>query len=101
MTGEIPLELGQLWKLETLGLGNNQLTGEVPAALGQLRNLNFIWLGGNQLTGEIPPKWAELSLLNMDLSGNRLEGCIPAGLERFVRSTADSNPDLRDCASDQ
>ena len=100
LTGEIPAELGHLWGLEALRLANNQLTGEIPASLGELRNLQYIWLADNQLTGEIPPLWAALSVMEMDLSGNRLEGCIPAGLEQFVDSTADSNPELRDCSSD-
>ena len=32
---------------------------------------------------------------------NRPEGCIAAGLEKFVRSTPDSNPDRMDCPAAQ
>ena len=31
------------------------------------------------------------------LNGNRLEGCIPAGLERFDILAHDGNPGLRRC----
>ena len=54
MTGEIPLELGNLTNLVHLRLDGNQLTGDIPAVLGRLTNLTALHLSGNQLTGCVP-----------------------------------------------
>ena len=45
MTG-VPAEVGQLSRLETLDLSNNQLTG-LPYELGNLKNLRGLNLSGN------------------------------------------------------
>ena len=45
MTG-VPAEVGQLSKLETLDLSNNQLTG-LPHELANLKNLRTLDLRGN------------------------------------------------------
>ena len=81
MTGEIPVELGNLSNLEYLLLGDNQLTGVIPEVLGNLSTLEGLWLSGNQLTGEIPAELSNLSYLHtLILSGNQLSGEIPAEL---------------------
>ena len=81
LTGEIPVELGQLYLLEVLNLSGNRLTGEIPAELGQLSRLRALNLSGNRLTGEIPAELGQLSRLRaLYLSGNRLTGEIPAEL---------------------
>ena len=81
LTGEIPMELGNLSNLETLDLGGNQLTGEIPTELGSLSNLAWLGLSGNQLTGEIPMELGNLSNLEtLDLGGNQLTGEIPTEL---------------------
>ena len=54
MTGEIPVELSKLAKLETLYLSRNQLTGKIPGELGQLAKLKDLIISDNQLTGCIP-----------------------------------------------
>ena len=36
LTGEIPVELGELAQLEDLDLGRNQLTGKIPGGAGGL-----------------------------------------------------------------
>ncbi|XP_054823620.1 probable LRR receptor-like serine/threonine-protein kinase At3g47570 isoform X2 [Prosopis cineraria] len=100
--GEIPQELGRLFRLQTLFISNNTLSEKFPVNItncSQLRNLSF---GGNNLTGKIPmeigylhklerlllPKnnlsgkipmsmWNLSSLAFLSLAGNNLEGSIP------------------------
>ena len=79
LSGEIPSELGNLEKLETLSLWGNQLSGEIPAALGNLSNLETLSLSFNQLSGSVPPQLGNLSNLKyLRLSYNSFTGCLPA-----------------------
>ena len=79
LNGEIPPELGNLEKLETLSLWGNQLSGEIPAALGNLANLETLSLSFNQLSGSVPAALDNLSNLKyLRLSYNSLTGCLPA-----------------------
>ena len=81
LTGEIPVELGDLSNLEWLVLSSNQLTGEIPTELGNLSNLEQLWLGSNQLMGEIPTELGNLSSLErLYLHSNHLTGVLPEGL---------------------
>ena len=59
LTGEIPLEIGNLTNLTALHLQNNQLTGSIPAEIGNLTNLTTLNLTNNQLT-EIPSEVCDL-----------------------------------------
>ena len=52
--GGIPRELGNLTRLDTLIVGNNQLTGKIPRELGELTKLTHIDLSGNFLTSLLP-----------------------------------------------
>ena len=54
LTGEIPVEIGNLTNLDHLYLYKNQLAGEIPSEIGNLINLTELSLGYNQLTGVIP-----------------------------------------------
>ena len=54
LTGEIPIEIGNLAKLGRLQLYENQLTGGIPASLGNLPRLWELYLAGNRLSGPIP-----------------------------------------------
>ena len=45
LTGEIPPEIGNLYKLERLDLSGNQLAGCVPAGLRDVGNNDFQELG--------------------------------------------------------
>lgn len=42
ISGEIPLELGKLSKLQTLDLSNNGFSGIIPESLGHLTNLRYL-----------------------------------------------------------
>ena len=53
VTGSIPSELGNLKKLERLGLFDNHLRGSIPPELGQLTNLIYITIG-RESTDRLP-----------------------------------------------
>ena len=81
LSGEIPAELGNLANLEILNLSVNGLSGEIPVKLGNLANLQRLYLYINQLSGEIPVKLGNLAnLQRLDLSDNDLSGEIPVEL---------------------
>ena len=85
MSGEIPLELGNLVNLEQLELLQNQLSGEIPPELGNLANLQVLSLGGNRLSGEIPPELGNLaSLVALALNSNQLTGSLPSSLSQLT-----------------
>ncbi|KMZ64600.1 hypothetical protein ZOSMA_35G00570 [Zostera marina] len=78
VTGEIPNQLRDLNKLQTLFLHTNLLSGKIPVSLGNLTGLVSLDLSNNALIGEIPPEFStlhRLSLLNLFI--NRLHGSIP------------------------
>ena len=88
MSGEIPVELGDLASLTVLSLSSNQLTGEIPTELGSLTNLTELSLWGNQLSGEIPVELGDLaSLQELYLSDNQLTGEIPVELGSLTNLT--------------
>ena len=73
---EAPESLGQLTNLQALYLHGNQLTA-VPESLGQLTNLQELWLGNNQLTA-LPESLGQLTNLRvLELGGNRLASPPP------------------------
>ena len=82
LSGEIPLELSNLYKLTVLGLSGNDLSGEIPPELGKLVSLERLSLNGNQLSGEIPLELGNLpNLRRLHLDENELSGCLPASLQ--------------------
>ena len=81
LRGTIPIELGSLSNLRALNLGGNQLTGTIPTELGNLYNLEVLRLYNNQLTGNIPVELSNLFYLrNLELFNNELTGTIPIEL---------------------
>ena len=96
LSGEIPLELGNLAHLEALSLRDNQLTGEIPAQLSNLYNLNSVHLAGNQLTGCLPANWQDVP--SNDFGDAGLPFCeasspesLPSETEKRPASTANSS----------
>ena len=86
LTGQIPVEMGNLAGLKGLSLENNNLTGPIPAELGELADLSLIYLFDNQLTGSIPVELGNLaSLIHLCLNGNQLTGTIPKELGRLAK----------------
>ncbi|GKF74012.1 leucine-rich repeat-containing protein, partial [Tanacetum coccineum] len=54
ISGNIPLSLGNLVRIESLDVSHNQLSGSIPQSLGQLGNLTILDVSNNMLTGKIP-----------------------------------------------
>ncbi|KMZ68932.1 hypothetical protein ZOSMA_226G00340 [Zostera marina] len=84
LTGEIPNQLRDLNKLQTLFLHTNLLSGRIPMNLSNLTGLVSLDLSNSALIGEIPPEFSTLhrfSLLNLFI--NRLHGSIPEFFATF------------------
>lgn len=76
--GNIPEEIAQLTELTTLELSNNQFDGQIPSSMGLLKNLQTLRLEGNKLSGPFPTSLASIThLLIVDVSFNNLSGQVP------------------------
>ncbi|KAK4729537.1 hypothetical protein R3W88_022525 [Solanum pinnatisectum] len=64
-----------------IDLSSNRLTGEIPIELGNMSNIAALNLSHNHLIGRIPNTFFNLQKIeSLDLSFNRLNGSIPFGL---------------------
>ena len=52
--GDIPVNIGNLEKLELLRFDNNFLSGEIPLSIGELEKLSGLYLLNNNLSGQVP-----------------------------------------------
>ena len=98
LTGEIPLEIGNLINLTVLSIVDNpSLTGSIPMEIGNLVNLTYLNLSNNGLTGEIPftigfrsdvaLETGMYKLKYLDLSHNQLSGVIDVLMWRLASLT--------------
>ena len=68
-------------RVSGLSLSNNGLSGEIPPELGNLTKLNSLYLDGNGLSGEIPAELGNLTISGIiTLHGNQFDGCVPLSL---------------------
>jgi len=79
LSGDIPLELYSLPKLENIDLtGNDYKNMPVPSAFGNMTSLKVLMLGDNQFTGSIPNTILSNTKIEvLDVSSNRLTGGFP------------------------
>ncbi|XP_057990719.1 putative receptor-like protein kinase At3g47110 [Hevea brasiliensis] len=83
--GEIPLKITYSSELKVLNLTRNRLEGKIPAELGSLKKLVTLRLGTNNLTGEIPQSLGNLSSLKVFSVGfNNLHGNIPSEMGQLT-----------------
>ncbi|MCL7045959.1 hypothetical protein MKW94_010638 [Papaver nudicaule] len=91
-------DLGGMDLLNTLDLSNNHLSGSIPKSLAKLnRSLNNLKLEKNRFTGSIPSGVINLlSLVEFDVSYNKLTGKIPPHTTPFPASSFQGNSALCD-----
>ncbi|RWR75578.1 receptor like protein 3-like protein [Cinnamomum micranthum f. kanehirae] len=78
LTGEIPLEMGQLNGLHSLNLSHNQFTGPIPITLKNLSLIESLDLSYNRLNGTIPSELTELTYVEIfSVAHNNLSGRTP------------------------
>ncbi|KAM0861831.1 hypothetical protein ACQ4PT_045619 [Festuca glaucescens] len=77
LSGEIPLEIGNLSHIKSLNLSNNFFTGSIPATFANLSQIESLDLSENRLNGSIPWQLTRLSSLEVfSVAYNNLSGCL-------------------------
>lgn len=95
LSGVIPEELEELFKLRALDLSRNFLSGSIPSSFSNLKDIESLDLSYNMLRGSIPHQLTSLtSLVVFDVSYNNLSGIIPQGMQfnTFNESNYLGNP---------
>ncbi|KAA8535229.1 hypothetical protein F0562_030232 [Nyssa sinensis] len=98
LTGEIPIEIGNLNEIRALNLSHNRLIGSIPSTFSNLRNVESLDLSYNNLNGSIPSQLTVLySLEVFSVAYNNLSGKIPdmkAQFSTFDEKCYEGNPYL-------
>ncbi|KAL9224186.1 hypothetical protein vseg_000248 [Gypsophila vaccaria] len=81
-SGQIPGDYFAGTTLRRVWLSDNEFSGRIPESLGKLGSLTALHLERNKFSGAIP-EMSQMSLVELDMSGNQLEGEVPKGMERF------------------
>ncbi|CAA7013798.1 unnamed protein product [Microthlaspi erraticum] len=78
ISGEIPIEIGNLDNVRCLNFSSNRLTGSIPYSISKLKDLESLDLSNNELSGNIPSVLANLDSLGyFNVSFNNFSGEIP------------------------
>jgi Leucine-rich repeat (LRR) protein len=78
LSGEIPLEIGNLSHVKSLNLSHNSFTGRIPTTFANMSTIESLDLSFNHLSGPIPWQLTLLwSLEVFSVAYNNLSGCIP------------------------
>ncbi|CAJ1950725.1 unnamed protein product [Sphenostylis stenocarpa] len=93
-SGDIPGDYFlRMRSLKKVWLSDNQFTGSIPYSLVEIPHLMELHLENNQFSGTIP-NLNTPSLDRLNVSNNKLEGEVPAGLLRFSESSFSGNAGL-------
>ncbi|WVZ91020.1 hypothetical protein U9M48_037253 [Paspalum notatum var. saurae] len=87
ITGDIHENLSNLSNLSVLALTGNMMQGTIPMWIWQLKKLQILYLYDNNFTGSIASNVTALSLVEIDLSTNRLTGRIPEDFGKLTSLT--------------
>ncbi|XP_073015176.1 probable LRR receptor-like serine/threonine-protein kinase At1g74360 [Primulina eburnea] len=83
LSGEVPLEIGNMLNISMLHLGFNQFNGTLPSVIGKLP-LVVLNITKNNFSGQIPGQIGNLKCLqNLDLSYNNFSGAFPNSLNNL------------------
>ncbi|KAF7006137.1 hypothetical protein CFC21_021201 [Triticum aestivum] len=102
LSGEIPMEMGNLSRIKSLNLSNNFFTGSIPATFANLSEIESLDLSENRLSGSVPWQLTRLSSLAVfSVAYNNLSGCLPASgqFSTFDMDSYKGNNNLRSCTS--
>ncbi|KAM3392861.1 hypothetical protein ACQJBY_013811 [Aegilops geniculata] len=102
LSGEIPMEMGNLSHIKSLNLSNNLFTGSIPATFANLSEIESLDLSENRLSGSVPWQLTRLSSLAVfSVAYNNLSGCLPASgqFSTFDMDSYKGNNNLRSCTS--
>lgn len=76
--GGLPLNIGNLKKLEDFNANNNELTGEIPDTFYELPQIQTFDIGDNNIGGKLSDKIGNLKTMNyFRISDCSIEGNIP------------------------
>ncbi|KAJ9189871.1 hypothetical protein P3X46_001122 [Hevea brasiliensis] len=85
LTGQIPIQIGNLNEIHALNLSHNNLIGRIPASFSNLSQVESLDLSYNNLQGHIPSQLTELNFLEVfNVSYNNLSGRTPERVAQFA-----------------